>query len=84
MEGFRNWLRNTLDIGMDIQADKGTNRDELYETIRTTIMAHYDKREQEFSPEVMRMVERHFLLLTLDTLWKDHLLSMDHLKDGIA
>ncbi|HQI81558.1 MAG TPA: preprotein translocase subunit SecA [Deltaproteobacteria bacterium] len=84
VEGFRNWLRNTLDIGMDIQAGKGTNRDELYETIRTTIMAHYDKREQEFSPEVMRMVERHFLLLTLDTLWKDHLLSMDHLKDGIG
>jgi len=32
----------------------------------------------------MRMVERHFLLLTLDTLWKDHLLSMDHLKEGIG
>jgi len=84
IEGFRAWVKNTFDLGIELSADKGTDREDLYRKIRANIMDYYNMREQEFSPEVMRMVERHFLLLTLDTLWKDHLLSMDHLKDGIG
>jgi preprotein translocase subunit SecA len=84
IEGFTNWVKNTFDITVDITVEKGTNRDQLYEKISSAIMDYYNLREQEFTPEVMRMVERHFLLLTLDTLWKDHLLSMDHLKEGIG
>jgi preprotein translocase subunit SecA len=82
--GFRNWVKSTFDLGIELAADKGTDREQLYKKVRTNIMDYYNLREQEFTPEVMRMVERHFLLLTLDTLWKDHLLSMDHLKDGIG
>ncbi len=84
IEGFTNWVKNTFDITIDLTVDKGTNRDQLYEKISSAIMDYYNLREKEFTPEVMRMVERHFLLLTLDTLWKDHLLSMDHLKEGIG
>ena len=53
-------------------------------SLRSRILARYDEREQVFSPEIMRMVERQVLLITLDSLWKDHLLSMDHLKEGIG
>jgi preprotein translocase subunit SecA len=84
IDGFTNWVKNTFDITIDLTVDKGANRDQLYEKISSATMDYYNLREQEFSPEVMRMVERHFLLLTLDTLWKDHLLSMDHLKEGIG
>jgi preprotein translocase subunit SecA len=84
IDGFTNWEKNTFDITIDLTVDKGTNRDQLYEKISSAIMDYYNLREKEFTPEVMRMVERHFLLLTLDTLWKDHLLSMDHLKEGIG
>ena len=84
IEGFTNWVKNTFDITIDLTVEKGTTRDQLHEKISSAILDYYNLREQEFTPEVMRMVERHFLLLTLDTLWKDHLLSMDHLKEGIG
>ena len=44
----------------------------------------YAGREAEFGEEMIRQMERYFLLQTIDTLWKDHLLSMDHLKEGIG
>jgi preprotein translocase subunit SecA len=44
----------------------------------------YDRREQEFGEPVMRQIEKVFMLQTIDQLWKDHLLSMDHLKEGIG
>jgi preprotein translocase subunit SecA len=48
--------------------------------VRTT----YEEREQLFGAPIMRHLEKLILLQTLDTLWKDHLLSMDHLKEGIS
>ncbi|HUO06061.1 MAG TPA: preprotein translocase subunit SecA [Candidatus Binataceae bacterium] len=44
----------------------------------------YDEREAEFNPTVMRQIEKIVTLQTLDALWKDHLLAMDHLKEGIG
>jgi preprotein translocase subunit SecA len=44
----------------------------------------YDDREVEFTPPVMRQIEKVVSLQTLDSLWKDHLLAMDHLKEGIG
>jgi preprotein translocase subunit SecA len=84
IDGFTNWVKNIFDLTIDLKVEKGTTRDQVYEKINSPIMDYYNRREQDFTPEVMRMVERHFLLLTLDTLWKDHLLSMDHLKEGIG
>jgi preprotein translocase subunit SecA len=53
---------------------------ELYEQ---TSAAHQE-REQMFGAETMRHLERVIMLQTVDNLWKDHLLSMDHLKEGIG
>jgi preprotein translocase subunit SecA len=44
----------------------------------------YDEKEQAFTPPVMRHLEKVVMLQTIDTLWKDHLLAMDHLKEGIG
>ncbi|MDB5108356.1 MAG: protein translocase subunit secA [Candidatus Binatus sp.] len=44
----------------------------------------YDQREAEFGEPVMRQIEKIVTLQTLDALWKDHLLAMDHLKEGIG
>jgi len=45
---------------------------------------HYEQREQELTPDRMRMVERFLLLNTIDARWKDHLRAMDALKSGIG
>jgi preprotein translocase subunit SecA len=44
----------------------------------------YRAREVEFTPEVMRELERHLYLYTLDEHWRDHLHELDHLKGGIG
>ncbi|HPS93094.1 MAG TPA: preprotein translocase subunit SecA [Deltaproteobacteria bacterium] len=84
MEGLKTWLKNVFDLKLEYDPAGGGNREQFISTIRSAIMDVYDRREEEFTPDVMRMVERQILLLTLDTLWKDHLLSMDHLKEGIG
>jgi preprotein translocase subunit SecA len=44
----------------------------------------YAAKENQYSPDLMRQVEKMVLLGTIDGLWKDHLLAMDHLRDGIG
>jgi preprotein translocase subunit SecA len=58
--------------------------DDLIEAAEDRIHKLYDQREQEFTSEVMRQIEKIVMLQTLDLLWKDHLLAMDHLKEGIG
>jgi preprotein translocase subunit SecA len=60
------------------------NRHELGETIFEKIRAHYDIKEQILGAPAMRYHERIVMLSVLDGLWKDHLLAMDHLKEGIG
>ncbi|OQX08068.1 MAG: hypothetical protein BWK76_24060 [Desulfobulbaceae bacterium A2] len=56
----------------------------LAEGLLTRLRAVYDQQEQLNGPEQMRQVERFVLLQVVDTLWKEHLLNMDHLKEGIG
>ena len=56
----------------------------LADKVREEAEAAYARKEQEYGSDAMRYLERMFLLSTIDALWKDHLLSMDHLKEGIG
>jgi preprotein translocase subunit SecA len=79
-------------FGFDIAQGKGDGgealrtigRDALLEDLRTQVRDAYDRREQELSPELMRFLEKTFMLQVIDHHWKDHLLGMDHLRDGIG
>jgi preprotein translocase subunit SecA len=84
LEGLKGWVGNQFDFDLQYTPARGASRQELSEAVKAEVIAHYKEREQEFGPEIMRMVERQILLMTLDALWKDHLLSMDHLKEGIG
>ncbi len=57
---------------------------QVEEAVLQKIHALYEEKEQEFTPPVMRYLEKVVLLQTVDSLWKDHLLAMDHLKEGIG
>ena len=60
------------------------NRHELGEAIFDKLRARYDVKEQILGAPSMRYHERIVMLSVLDGLWKDHLLAMDHLKEGIG
>ena len=70
------------DDGGDSLRDVG--RDALLEDLRTHAREAYARKEQELGPELMRFLEKTFMLQVIDHHWKDHLLAMDHLRDGIG
>ncbi|HEX5283325.1 MAG TPA: preprotein translocase subunit SecA [Bryocella sp.] len=66
-----------------INADE-LSRHDLGEAIFTKLQERYNVKEQILGPPNMRYHERVVMLSVLDGLWKDHLLNMDHLKEGIG
>ncbi len=62
----------------------GFNRDGLAEMIYEAAVERYEEREAAVGVDEFRQLERVVMLQTVDSLWKDHLLSMDHLKEGIG
>jgi preprotein translocase subunit SecA len=68
----------------DDNTQDGLNRDGLAELIINEAVAVYESRESAVGADDFRQLERIVMLQTIDNLWKDHLLSMDHLKEGIG
>ena len=60
------------------------NRGELGDAIFAKLKERYDAKEKLIGPDAMRHHERMIMLSVIDQQWKDHLLSMDHLKEGIG
>ncbi len=73
-------LRPDLTVESLADMDRANLREHLLELVQQ----RYEAREQEFSEPIMRDLENYILLQTVDTLWKDHLLNMDYLKEGIG
>ena len=67
--------------GIDLQSK---TREDLREILWEAVKKSYDEKEQEIGSEVMRHLERVFMLQAVDHQWKDHLLAMDHRKEGIG
>jgi preprotein translocase subunit SecA len=68
-------------IGLDF-SDKSA--DEIRDAVWERIVKKYDAKEQTVGANMMRQVERFVMLETVDRQWKDHLYSLDHLKEGIG
>ena len=62
----------------------GLNAEGLAQFITDEAVKLYEEREQAIGVADFRQLERIVMLQTVDNLWKDHLLSMDHLKEGIG
>ncbi|MGP0045190.1 MAG: preprotein translocase subunit SecA, partial [Syntrophobacteraceae bacterium] len=67
-----------------VESLEDMDREALREDMLERAQKRYEAREQEFSEPIMRDLENYILLQTVDALWKDHLLNMDHLKEGIG
>ncbi len=75
-------------FGVDILAEgvkpETLNRQELGDAIFGKLKERYDAKEKLIGPVAMRHHERMIMLSVIDQQWKDHLLGMDHLKEGIG
>ena len=75
-------------FGLDLKAagidPLELGRHELGDAIFNRMKDEYDAKEKVLSSSTMRYHERMVMLSVIDGLWKDHLLAMDHLKEGIG
>jgi preprotein translocase subunit SecA len=75
-------------FGIDAKAaaaDPATlNHEQLADALVEAVMTRYAEKEKQFSPDLIRWLERRIILDVVDTQWKDHLLTLDHLKEGIG
>ena len=75
-------------FGLDMKAagvdPSSLGHHELVAAAVTAVTKRYEEKEKQFGPELMRWLERRIILDVVDSQWKDHLLSLDHLKEGIG
>jgi preprotein translocase subunit SecA len=72
-------------FGFDLEIPPGANNEEvLGQHMYDTAATYFDEKGRRYGEPVMLQAVKFFMLQTLDELWKDHLLSMDHLRDGIG
>jgi preprotein translocase subunit SecA len=69
---------------LSLESLEEVGQEELREKLLGFVKDQYESREREFGESVMRDLENYLLLQSVDSLWKDHLLNMDHLKEGIG
>jgi preprotein translocase subunit SecA len=62
----------------------GKTRAEIHEGLLEELRRRYEAKETLLGPETMRLHERFVMLQVVDQQWKDHLLAIDHLKEGIG
>ena len=86
IEGITSAAKQLFDFDFDLDPIIETKPrvDELATLLFEKAQAIYEAKEAMISPDQMRQLERFVILQTVDTRWKEHLLSMDHLKEGIG
>src|SRR5579871_1702100 len=84
LSGLQSDVLSQFGVKIDPQELAGMSRQEVEDHINALLERRYNEKEALIGPENMREAERMVMLNVIDTQWKDHLLSMDHLKEGIG
>ena len=80
-------VRRLLNLDLPIEAwgrEEGIAEDGVRERLEGAVNAHMAAKAANLGPELMRFVEKSILLQMLDAVWKEHLLALDHLRQGIG
>jgi preprotein translocase subunit SecA len=85
--GLREELKRVLDIDLPVDEwakEEGIADEELLSRIEQRVDEHMAAKVAQWGPDVMRYVEKTILLQTLDHLWREHLIMLDHLRQVIG
>jgi preprotein translocase subunit SecA len=82
--GLQTAVLNQFGVQLEADALQGLTSGQTEERINELVTARYDEKERMIGPDNLRQAERIIMLNVVDNQWKDHLLSMDHLKEGIG
>src|SRR5213082_737949 len=85
--GLREELKRVLDIDLPVDEwakEEGIADEELLTRIEQRVDEHMAAKVAQWGPDVMRYIEKTILLQTLDHLWREHLIMLDHLRQVIG
>jgi preprotein translocase subunit SecA len=82
IKGLKDAVYGIFSLSLDEQLPESS--DALKEKLASEIESLYGRREDEIGEELIRYLEKVIVLQVVDSQWKDHLLAMDHLKEGIG
>jgi preprotein translocase subunit SecA len=85
--GLRESLARVINLDLPVDEwakEEGIAEDEIRERVQKAADEAYAKRVEANSPEVMTYVEKQVLLQSLDHLWREHLVTLDHLRQVIG
>ncbi len=83
VEGLAHWARNGFMVELENVGDGKQTIDDLADHVKQQFLDVYSSKESAVSADTMRQVERMISLQVIDTKWREHLLNMDELRDGI-
>jgi preprotein translocase subunit SecA len=81
MKGMKDALYGVFSVSPDLSPD---SRESFREFLLVEVKQAYEQKEQEIGQDLLRYLEKVIMLQVIDSQWKDHLLGMDHLKEGIG
>ncbi|MEW6018228.1 MAG: SEC-C metal-binding domain-containing protein, partial [Pseudomonadota bacterium] len=87
VDGLDERVRELLGLDLPIKewaAEEGIANEEILERLTKAANARAAEREVALSPERMRLLEKSFLLQTIDLQWREHLMHLDHLRNVIG
>jgi len=86
LKGLSEAVLRQFNFTMDFAAlpPEELSQDTMGQVVADAAQKRYDEKESLIGSHDMRQLERYIMLQTVDGLWKDHLLNMDHLKEGIG
>jgi preprotein translocase subunit SecA len=87
IEGLEEQTRSVLGLDAPVAewaAEEGIANEEIEERLLAAAQARVEAREAAISPAQMRMIEKSFLLQTIDLQWREHLTHLDHLRNVIG
>ena len=81
---LRNDVLSNFGVKIELTEISSQTKEEIADSICTRLNQRYQEKEDMVGADVMRQTERIIMLQVIDNQWKDHLLSMDELKQGIG
>ena len=84
LTGLQSDVLSQFGVKIDLEELNGLLKQEIEDHIIDLLERRFKEKEELIGPEHMREAERFVMLNVIDNQWKDHLLSMDHLKEGIG
>ncbi|MCF7917073.1 MAG: preprotein translocase subunit SecA [Candidatus Omnitrophica bacterium] len=81
--GLTGWIKSKFNLELDFKKIAELDKDQAINFIKRKAKEFYSQKEEEVGKESMSQLEKMICLWALDSKWKEHLLVLDHLKEGI-